>query len=152
MDDTLHLLHRAGQVADSITESHLEKHNITVRQFRCLQAIENGAISQTDVVAATGIDRTTVSDICKRLAGLELITRDHAYNDGRCRILRLTGKGARTTKAATDAAAAATLQMLESVQDDEAAALHRSLTAIVDEFGPISSATTSERRIKVALR
>ena len=68
--------------------------DITVQQATVLKAIaERSKPSQTDIVEATGIDRSTMADICQRLSNKGLITRNRAKDDHRKRVLELTHKG-----------------------------------------------------------
>ena len=57
----LHLLHRAGQRADGLFARHAGI-ALTPRQFIILQAVAEGdGLSQTDIMAATGIDRSSIA-------------------------------------------------------------------------------------------
>lgn len=147
--DINHLLHRAGQVADSVMDEHIAPHNITPRQFRCMQAIGEGAVTQTDVMDATGIDRSTVMDICRRLAEIRMVDRERSVWDARCQTLKLTERGARTLARAAKAAEIANDHLLASLRVADRVLLERALQAIVDEFGPIKSAKAPKKRIKV---
>jgi MarR family len=63
----LHLLHRASQRVD---EFHAATHDldITPRQFLVLANIEKrGGLSQTTLVERTGIDRSTMADVIRRV-------------------------------------------------------------------------------------
>src|SRR2546421_4133150 len=63
----LHLLHRAGQRADSLFAG-LVDNALTPRQFAVLQAVaEADGLSQTGIMAATGIDRSSTADLVRRL-------------------------------------------------------------------------------------
>jgi DNA-binding MarR family transcriptional regulator len=53
---SIHLLHRASQRADGLFARNVGAANLTPRQFAVLQAlVENNWLSQTDIIAATGI-------------------------------------------------------------------------------------------------
>ena len=64
----LHRLHRASQIATERFSSELGDAGLTPRQIIVLAAIaaDEGA-SQTTIVEATGVDRSTLADIVKRL-------------------------------------------------------------------------------------
>ena len=71
-----HLLHRACQVADSVFNEEAGATGLTTRQFAVLVAVSsNRDISQTGLVQVTGIDRSTVAEIVKRLLRRGLIKR-----------------------------------------------------------------------------
>lgn len=96
----LHLLHRASQIADGRVMSALGN-GLTVRQIVVLAAfaaIEGG--SQTDVVAMTGVDRSTLADITRRLLKRGLIARRRRKDDARAYAVRLTDLGQRALKEA----------------------------------------------------
>ena len=92
-DTILHLLHRAGQVADE-TFSESAGRGITARQLAVLAALaEREMPSQTDLVAATGIDRSTMAEMVRRLIRAGLVTRRRSRADARRYRLELTAKG-----------------------------------------------------------
>ena len=85
----IHLLHRAGQIADDAFVS-----DITPRQYVVLEAIEAAGIcNQTHLVERTGIDRSTLADIVRRLIKAKLISRTHCKIDGRAKVVALTSDG-----------------------------------------------------------
>ena len=64
----IHLLHRASQVAEERLMRELGDVDATARQLAVLAAIEaHKGASQTDIVEATGVDRSTVADMVRRL-------------------------------------------------------------------------------------
>ena len=64
----LHLLHRAGQCADELFASQIKESDLTPRQFVVLMAVAGSEEpSQTTLVQKTGIDRSTIADIVRRL-------------------------------------------------------------------------------------
>ena len=90
------LLHRANQItterfADAIGDSEM-----TARQVQVLQAIEeNEGLSQTKIVNLTGIDRSTLADIIRRLSKRKLIERRRTKEDARAYAVKLTDAGRR---------------------------------------------------------
>ena len=89
-----HLLHRASQAASDCFAREADDSDITPRQMAVLTAIsaDEGA-SQTDVVAATGIDRSTMADLMRRLIKKGLVKRRRSRLDARAYQLALTGAG-----------------------------------------------------------
>lgn len=93
MTGLLHLLHRAGQVAD---ESFYEVfgEDITPRQWQVLMAVQASSVcSQTDIVNATSIDRSTLADIVRRLCSKGYLQRTRNKHDCRAYDVRLTAEG-----------------------------------------------------------
>ncbi len=108
-----HLLHRAEQLAaDRFTE--LAGEGVTLRQFAVLAAIaENPGLSQSDLVRATGIDRSTLADMMNRLAKRGLVSRSASETDARAYAVRLTPTGASLFRSTTQHARAADEALLE---------------------------------------
>jgi DNA-binding MarR family transcriptional regulator len=89
-----HLLHRACQVADSIFNEEAGATGLTTRQFAVLIAVANNRdVSQTGLVGITGIDRSTVAEIVKRLLRRGLIKRKRTRLDARAYAVRLSDDG-----------------------------------------------------------
>ena len=60
----LELLHRASQRADYVFAHTIGENGLTPRQFVVLHAVsKSDGLSQTDIMAATGIDRSIVSEV-----------------------------------------------------------------------------------------
>jgi DNA-binding MarR family transcriptional regulator len=95
LPSVLHLLHRAGQRADNIFARQAGI-ALTLRQFMILQVVaEASGPSQIDVVRATGIDRSSVSNLVKRLVGFGWLQRRRTKRDTRAYAVRLTQEGRR---------------------------------------------------------
>lgn len=85
-----HLLHRAQQLA----ADRFGPADITLRQFAVLAAVSNrNGQSQTDLVNATGIDRSTLADMILRMEERGLLSRGRSANDGRAKSVTLTSGG-----------------------------------------------------------
>src|SRR5262245_14246557 len=88
----VHLLHRAGQVADDLFCKEVE--GITPSQLAMLIAIdENEGASQTALSSSTGIDRATTTDIVLRLRSKGLVRRRRNGKDTRAYAVALTNEG-----------------------------------------------------------
>jgi DNA-binding MarR family transcriptional regulator len=55
---------------------------------------ENAGLSQTGLVEKTGIDRSTLADIMRRMIARGLVERERTVADARTYAVRLTRKGA----------------------------------------------------------
>ena len=90
----LALLHRANQIASDRFSETIGDHGLTARQVQVLAAIEaNEGGSQTDIVNITGIDRSTLADIIRRLSNRKLIERRRTKEDARAYAVKLTDAG-----------------------------------------------------------
>lgn len=102
------LVTKINRVLQQIKARHadaLAEHDVTPRQVYVLMAIADakGAPSQTDLVEVTGVDRSTVSDILRRLSRKGLIKRERSKEDARAYKLKLTPDGQQKLKAAARA-------------------------------------------------
>ena len=90
----LHLLHRAGQCAGEIFQSEMTTGDLTPRQFAVLVAVsQNEGLSQTSLVRKTGIDRSTLADIVRRMLRKDLLQRRRTKDDARAYSVKLTEEG-----------------------------------------------------------
>ena len=96
-----HLLHRAGQCADDIFQAEMKINGLTPRQLAVLMAVaENEGASQTGIVNRTGIDRSTMADIIRRLKRKGFLQRRRAPLDQRAYMVKLTDEGRRVLRIA----------------------------------------------------
>jgi DNA-binding MarR family transcriptional regulator len=67
---------------------------VTQRQFAVLAAAaEHEGLTQTDLVRATGIDRSTLADMIARMIAKAYLARERSTTDGRANTVRLTDTG-----------------------------------------------------------
>ena len=96
-----HLLHRAGQSTDEMFEKQIAAAgakcaDLTARQAVILDTVSwRGTLSQTDICMLTGIDRSTLADIVRRLVSKGLLARRRTKSDLRKYAVRLTDEGQR---------------------------------------------------------
>ena len=101
----IHLLHRASQVAESIFDEEAKHLKLTPRQYIVLDAIAaHEGTSQTGIVDRTGIDRSTLADIVRRLQKEGLLARKRTKEDARAYAVKLTVQGEATLKKSREAA------------------------------------------------
>jgi DNA-binding MarR family transcriptional regulator len=102
----LHLLHRAGQCAEVLFTNETGKTDLTPRQYAVLASVsQNPDISQTGLVEQTGVDRSTLADIVRRLVKKGLLQRKRTRRDARMYAVRLTAKGQSALSSVKPAAA-----------------------------------------------
>ena len=91
---TTHLLHRAGQLAEDIFSRSIGDLGITARQYVVLSVVDGlEDPSQTTLCEISGIDRSTLADIVRRLVSSGLLTRRRTRNDARMYAVRITPEG-----------------------------------------------------------
>lgn len=89
-----HLLRRAQQFATETFAKAGLADGVTLRQMVLLAAIaEAEGRSQSELVRATGVDRSTLADMMTRMEGKGLIARSAAVGDGRAKSVSLTAAG-----------------------------------------------------------
>ncbi len=97
----IHLLHRAGQCAGDIFQSEMSTGDLTPRQYAVLVTVaHNEGLSQTNLVDRTGIDRSTLADIIRRMLKKGLILRRRTKEDARAYAVRLSDEGWKVLKSA----------------------------------------------------
>jgi DNA-binding MarR family transcriptional regulator len=89
-----HLLHRALQLALDIYAEEIGPGSLTQRQYAVLSAVTaKEGCTQSDLVRATGIDRSTLAELVARLIGKGLLDRERSTLDARANTVRLTPEG-----------------------------------------------------------
>lgn len=128
----MHLLHRASQIADELFSSGGSRLNLTPRQFIVLAAIsENEGLRQSNIVKETGVDRSTVADIVRRMTQNGLIAKERSLQDGRANSVNLTAEGRAVIKAGALRAQQTNTALLEKLAPDEQRAFMTLLAKLV---------------------
>jgi DNA-binding MarR family transcriptional regulator len=126
-----HLLHRAQQFAADRFAARIGGGDITLRQFALLAAVaERAGQTQTDLVRATGIDRSTLADMIGRMEDRGLVSRDKAEADKRAKSVTLTSAGKSALNAAIPAANAADAAVMEAIAKNKQGAFLETLRGI----------------------
>ena len=96
----VHLLHRASQSVTDLFSNEIQS-DLTPRQLAVLTAIaQNEGCSQKTLVDTTGVDRSTLSDMVRRLNAKGLLERRRTKEDARAYAVKLTQEGQRILKKA----------------------------------------------------
>ncbi|MBX9745717.1 MAG: MarR family transcriptional regulator [Hyphomonadaceae bacterium] len=142
-----HLLHRAEQLA-ATRFTQLVNEAVTLRQFAVLTGVaEQPGLSQSDLVRATGIDRSTLADMMKALEKRGLVVRTPSTADGRAYSVRLSQSGAAILSAATQHARAADAAILDLLPRTK----RKSFLATLTKLAKLS-AELAEKAERVAKR
>ncbi len=89
-----HLLHRVLQLALDFHAEASGPAGLTQRQYTVLAAAGAAdGVSQSDLVRATGIDRSTLADLVARMIAKGLLERERSATDARANTVRLSGTG-----------------------------------------------------------
>ena len=146
-----HLLHRALQLALDIYAEETGPDALTQRQYAVLAAVAaHEGLTQTDLVHATGIDRSTLADLVARMIGKSLIARERSTADARANTVRLTDTG-RAALAATGprvaAADARILNLLPARKRDAFLSVLHEMGRVTDA-APAAAETASKAKKK----
>jgi DNA-binding MarR family transcriptional regulator len=97
----IHLLHRAHQEAADIFAAEMEDSDLTPRQLAVLVTVaHNEGIIQTGLVEVTGVDRSTLADIVRRMQRKGLLQRRRSKKDARAKQVMLTAAGRQLVRTA----------------------------------------------------
>ena len=109
------LLHRASQGAENAFECRVGL-DLNARQYAVLRVIaKSEGLSQTAIVEATGIDRSTVAEMVRRLTERGWVQRRRA-RDARAYAVRLTRAGKETLASAGPASRETEASIVASVR------------------------------------
>ena len=107
---TIDLIGRMTQISTDLWSEHARRHSSTITESQALvlSAIHESeaAPTQTDLVEATGIDRSTLADIVRRMEKHKHLTRKRDKVDARAIRVTLTESGKRSAALAHKIAAA----------------------------------------------
>lgn len=135
----LHMLHRAGQCAADVFHGETKGNDLTPRQFAVLVTVsQNEGLSQTGLVERTGIDRSTLADIVRRMLKKGLLQRRRTKEDARAYAVKLTEEGRRILKAAEPISRRVDDRILESLPAKQREQFLEDLSTIVTALSKMS--------------
>lgn len=142
-----HLLRRAGQFAAEIFMRAGLSDGVTLRQTVLLAAIaeEEGA-SQSDLVRATGVDRSTLAEMMARMERKGLIARHGAAADKRAKSVKLTAEGRARLEAALPAIRRVDEALLRSLPANKRASFKSTLSALAEAADRIHDREVEEAK------
>jgi DNA-binding MarR family transcriptional regulator len=136
----IHLLHRAGQCAGDIFHAEMKDGDLTPRQLAVLMTVaQNEGLSQTGLVDRTGIDRSTLADIVRRMQRKGLLQRRRTKEDARAYAVKLTDEGRRLLRVAEPLAKRVDERILDALPTRQREQFISDLLAIVDTLQKLSS-------------
>lgn len=128
-----HLLRRWQQRAVDIYLQEVGDNGPRPRQFAVLLTIgRNPGLSQIELVARTGIDRSTIADMLERLSRRGLVRRRRSDRDHRANVLEITKTGQALFEGAIAAVDRAQIRILEPIPRGDQAQFMACLSRILD--------------------
>jgi DNA-binding MarR family transcriptional regulator len=110
----------------------MQTNGLTPRQLAVLVMVaQNEGLSQTGLVDRTGIDRSTLADLVKRLKGKGLLQRRHTKEDARAYAVRLTEEGKQSLRTAEPLAKRVDQHVLEVLPAKRREEFMRALASII---------------------
>src|SRR6201994_1578019 len=109
-----HLIRRCQQFYGDLYAREAGARELTKQQFTLLCALEqNDGASQTTLVEITGIDRSTLAEMVRRMLERGLLSRERTEEDQRANAIALSPAGRKALRAARNAADRAERALLE---------------------------------------
>ena len=111
-----HLIRRCQQYYGDLYAREAGARELTKQQFTLLAALEqNDGASQTALVEITGIDRSTLAEMVRRMLEKGLLTRERTEEDQRANAVAISASGRKALRSARNAADRAERQLLEAL-------------------------------------
>jgi len=132
----IHQLHRAGQCAADIFQAEMGLDDLTPRQYAVLLTVsQNEGLSQTQLVDRTGIDRSTLADIVRRMLKKGLLSRRRTKEDARAYAVRLSDEGWKALRVADPVARRVDERILSAIPAAQRERFLSDLSTIVTALG-----------------
>src|SRR6266478_8277816 len=129
-----HLLRRCVQYANDLFSRESGGNDLTKQQFTVLAAVEqNEGMSQTDLVNLTGIDRSTLAEMIRRMIEKGLLDRERTEADQRANAVRLATLGRKGLRSARLASERVERTLLSALPAGDRTKLVKMLAAVVDK-------------------
>jgi DNA-binding MarR family transcriptional regulator len=129
-----HLLRRCVQFANDLFSREPGASDLTKQQFTVLTAVEqNEGMSQTDLVAITGIDRSTLAEMIRRMIERGLLDRERTETDQRANAVRIGPGGKKALRSARAANDRVEKALLSGLSASDRVKFVRMLTVLVAE-------------------
>lgn len=126
-----HLLHRAQQFAAERFGEAVATSGLTQRQFAVLSATHaKEGRTQTQLVKATGIDRSTLAELVARMVRNGLLVREKLADDARANAVHLSEEGRRLVEVATLGAMDADAAILDALSKSKRISFLKALRRI----------------------
>jgi DNA-binding MarR family transcriptional regulator len=128
-----YLMRRCQQLYGDLYARETGQRDLTKQQFTVLAALENNdGASQTALVEMTGIDRSTLADMVRRLTERGFLSRERTEADQRANSVAITQAGRKALKAARAASDRAERALLDALPAAERVRFVKSLATIAE--------------------
>ena len=111
-----HLIRRCAQYFGDLYAHEAGSSDLTKQQFTLLAALEhNDGVSQTALVDITGIDRSTLAEMVRRMLDKGLLSRERTEEDQRANAVAISQAGRKALRSARTASERAEKALLEAL-------------------------------------
>src|SRR5665213_3843703 len=111
-----HLIRRCQQFYGDLYAREAGARELTKQQFTLLTALEqNDGVSQTALVEITGIDRSTLAEMVRRMLEKGLLSRERTEEDQRANAVAISPSGRKALRSARNASDRAERALLETL-------------------------------------
>ena len=126
-----HLIRRCQQFYGDLYAREAGSRELTKQQFTLLCALEhNEGASQTTLVEITGIDRSTLAEMVRRMLERGLLSRERTEEDQRANAIAISPSGRKALRSARNAADRAERALLDALPAPERQKFVKSLSQI----------------------
>jgi DNA-binding MarR family transcriptional regulator len=126
-----HLIRRCQQFYGDLYARESGAKELTKPQFTLLCALEqNDGATQTTLVEITGIDRSTLAEMVRRMLEKGLLSRERTEEDQRANAVAISPMGRKALRAARNAAERAERALLEALPMPDRQKFVKALTQI----------------------
>jgi DNA-binding MarR family transcriptional regulator len=126
-----HLIRRCAQYFGDLYAHEVGASDLTKQQFTLLAALEhNDGASQTGLVEITGIDRSTLAEMVRRMLDKGLLSRERTEEDQRANSVVISPSGRKALRIARSASDRAEKTLMERLPPAERQRLVRMLSQI----------------------
>ena len=129
-----HLIKRCQQYFGDLYAREAGSSELTKQQFTVLAALENNeGVSQTALVEMTGIDRSTLAEMVRRMLERGLVSRERTEKDARANAVAITASGRKALRVARSAADRAEKALLDPLPPSERSKFIKALSTIASD-------------------
>ncbi|HUJ02082.1 MAG TPA: MarR family transcriptional regulator, partial [Rhizomicrobium sp.] len=147
-----YLMRRCQQFYSDLYARESGARDLTKQQFMVLAALEhNDGVSQTALVEITGIDRSTLAEMVRRMLERGLVSRERTEQDARANAVAITQAGRKALRNARIAADRAEKALLDALPAGERQRFVK-LLATIASAGEAMTADGGERARRKPVR
>jgi DNA-binding MarR family transcriptional regulator len=148
-----HLMRLCQQYYGDLYARETGARDLTKQQFTLLCALEHqDGVSQTTLVETTGIDRSTLAEMVRRMRERGLLSRERTEEDMRANAVAITQGGRKALKSARAAAERAERMFLEALPAPERSRFVKLLATIAAAGDSLDETAAARGRRKPVRR